>query len=261
MLLSRKIGNIKKIFYEKNAEFNIIPIMTINDISEFKQHISDIETDYQLQYHTECFFWKFDETMNNIIVNDNDYAVENDIFNQLIMLAHWLFRKNYYIEGAYHSWTNDVIEHVSMDGTNKFVCHHILVDTIPLDNEFDEKYLSDDTKSKIIIDAKNKIKQYIDSTNIKNLLTYQNSNIHNNCQFNKYVIDDKKMNLHKNFNSVRSEEDMLVLKSLQQRIVDLENNQKSQSNFNKFFIRVFTIIGLLTTGSFIYLSFNKKNTI
>jgi hypothetical protein len=244
----------KKIFYEKEVNFYIIPNMIINDVFEFKKHVLHIRIEYQTQYQKDCFFWDFDEKTNSIIINENAYAIENDIFNQLTLLAHWLFKKNYHIKGSFHSRipcgrTCSTIEHISMNGINRLICHYMLVDIDTTEHTLGIEYLTENMGNKIIIDAKNKIKKYID---LQKIITDDNPIKFNKNIISKIIIQDKTNYTHKN------EEIKLVIGSVQKRVTKLESKQKTQTKLNKFFMRTFTIIGLLIAGSLICLSMNKK---
>jgi hypothetical protein len=254
----------KKIFYEKEVKFYVVPNMIINDMFEFKKHILHIRTEYQIQYQKDCFFWDFDEKTNSIIVNENAYAIENDIFNQLILLTHWSFNKNYRIKGSYHSRTGNTIEYISMNGNDTFICHHVLVDSDTTENIINIDSLTDDIGNRIITDAKNKIKKHID---LQKIIKNNNRDDFNNVKFNKNIISkiiiQNKPITPSNFtnrssNSYDNKEINLVIESIQKRVTELENRQKTQSKLNKFFFRTFTIIGLLTAGSLICFSMMKQ---
>ncbi|XWV25896.1 hypothetical protein QJ857_gp1185 [Tupanvirus soda lake] len=277
MSISRKkLNNNRKIFYEKYAKFEVIPHMDEINASEFKNHIKFLTDVCHSKYNKDCFFWTYDEKTNCIIVNDNGYAIENDIFNQFTQLIHWLFSRDYSVKGSYHSRIDNVIESITMDGRSKLVNHYILSDDEPLEIQLGNN-VSDDESSKIIIDAKNKIYQnvkFLKSTSCdKNCDVFDDklkdsSSIENKICNNKILtkigkIDNSVSCMFVNkVYTAKDEENNIVIKSLQDRLTELENNQKKQLKINKFFLRICTVIGLFTAGSFFfYMSFGKENGI
>ncbi|XWV24659.1 hypothetical protein QJ856_gp1125 [Tupanvirus deep ocean] len=281
MSISRKnLNNNRKIFYEKNAKFEIIPQMDQINASEFRNHIKFLADVYHSKYSKDCFFWKYDEKTNCIIINDNGYAIENDIFNQFTQLVYWLFSRDYSIKGSYHSRTDNIIESITMDGKAKFVSHHILSDDEPLEIKFDNNNNSndlDDETSKIIIDAKNKIYQHLEILKTIPCVycdsEFEEKTKDTNAIKNKICDNKIYTKIGKIDNSIScvlinripgpsDEENSFVIKSLHDRITELENNHKKQLKINKFFLRICTVIGLFTAGSFFfYMTIGKENGI
>ncbi len=222
---------IKKIFYEKDAAFNIIPEINSEDSRQFRAYILELHKTYYDFYHCECFFWEYDDKNNSIIVNKKSQMVSDEILDQLKVIVQWLYDKKYRIEGSFHYRINNIIEYITSNGNDKFFNHYLLFDDKKIDEYFENNKMTEEIRTKIIIDAKNKIKKYTD------ISTQTNESIY----------------------PALNKETMIVLDSMHDRIIRLENKQKSQIKINNFIFKICSMIGLLTAGTFIYFHFKTEN--
>jgi len=237
--------NKKKIFYDKNATFDIMPHLSEKDVDAFKQYIESFQKTIFETHHENCFFWEYNEETNKIIINENAYAIQYFILNQLTIMAEWLFKNKYYIKGSFHYRINNTIEYITANDNKSLINHHILYDDKKLKEFYENNINIEEIGSKIIFDAKNKIKKYVDVYHDHNKCSPK-ENIKNNIL---YTIVD----------SIEKEEYDIIVRSMQERIFSLENKQKSQAKVNKFLFRICTVIGLLTAGTIVLsLHFNKE---
>jgi hypothetical protein len=238
---------IKKIFYEKNATFKIIPHLSQTDLYDYKTYVLELQKNYQELYQQDCFFWDLDGGENSIIINENSYTV-TEILNQLIFMTCWLYDKKYYIKGSFHYRINNIIEYIATDGKNKFFSHYILIDDTKIEDFYENDSNIEEVGTKIIIDAKNKIRKCIKfivgSKSIKNEKSKKKRK--DNHVLYTVVDYDKK------------EGNNLIIQSMQERIIQLENKQKSQVRMNKIIFKICTMISLLTASTFIYFSFQNR---
>lgn len=209
-----------QIYYKKNTNFDISPTMNLNDVTKFRQYISFWQMEYKRIYIYDCYFWDYNESTNSIIINANNHAVEYDIFNQLMILIKWLFERNYHVEGSYYGRIGNFIEKITINSKINFLIHHILYDRI-------KTTFRDPTV--ILHDSKIKINKCI-GTSVLDISKY-NSDI-----------------------GICNDENKLLIRSLQEKIRLIENDQKKQLAINKFFIRMFVAFGIITFGSICYLT-------
>jgi hypothetical protein len=236
-----------KLFYEIDAKFKIIPDMCQNDIKEFNVHIDYLKKTYSTD-RIDCFFWKFDDNTNCIVINEDTDVVEHNIFNQILNMAIWLFNNDYYINGSFCCRTENIIEYILMDGKTKFMIHNILLDTMDIA----------DLPEEIIPDAKTKIFSH-------------NKNNHsspNSKTFHKIIINDGVANKYNHVNKPVSyivnhledrEENKMIIETLQERLTHTENKLKLLTRNNKFIWKICSVIGVFTVGSLMAYIYMKEN--
>lgn len=119
----------KKIIYQKDSHFNIIPNLLLVDLLNFKKLIYLVKSSYENDNH---FFWEFDQNKNMIIINDLTDAVENDIYNQLEILVYWLFQRNYLVKGSFICYKDDLTEFINIDGIRSILHYTTMNNDLPL---------------------------------------------------------------------------------------------------------------------------------
>lgn len=276
--------NEQKIYYEKNAKFRIVPPLNDNDKSKFIQFLSETKNMYTIfnqnsigdpngnfpNFQDSHFFWDFDETKGNIIINEKTEIVENDIFNQLTILLIWLFQKNYYLKGHFHCRIDNIIEYISLNGINKFVTHHILVDD-KIDNQVND---FDIDGGKIILDAKIKINEFINNGNEKDDLVILDKKkikpskkieMGSKYFYNKNITCQQEGS-NKNISYIvintdnKYDEERNVTNIFQERLTHVENELHALTRVNKFFWKICTVISVFTAGSFLMYMIMEKDS-
>lgn len=217
----------KNIFYEKNISFQIIPRLHNNDINVFKEFYSNMRncSIRNSDHHGSDIydvFWVYDEKNNSIIINEKIDCVVNDIFNQITIIAIWLYNKGYNIKGSFYWRTDNVIEYISLN--NKKINHKIFVDDIGIENFVTKNQNINTIGTKIINDAKNKINKQKKSTNITPIVINTNN---------------------------KESEEQIIINSIQDRLRFVENKVQSLAINNKYFWEICTFFGIFTVGSLI----------
>jgi hypothetical protein len=114
----------KKIVYNKDAQFAISPRLGLGDLADFRLFVGNLKNRYQ----TTCgssFFWRFDETKNAIIVNNNTVVAENDIYDQLSAMVFWLYQRNYLAKGFFSCRVDALEEYIVADGVSFSLDHRM----------------------------------------------------------------------------------------------------------------------------------------
>lgn len=136
-----KSNKSNKLYYEIDTSFVIYPAITIDDFYKINEFIDDNS------------FWRIDRTNSEIIVNDNEFVIENEIFNQLLIITNWLYANNYLISGKYHGITKNMIEHINISINDRMINHHVIY--YPVSASINESNFC----SKIIISCKKKMQR------------------------------------------------------------------------------------------------------
>lgn len=274
----------KQIYYDKNTNFKIIPKISTDDMKQFRLFLAEIKSLYSPTSNDNLLFWEFNEIDSKIIINETTNIVVNDIFNQLILLALWLFGKKYCLEGYFYCRIENIIEYIELDGISKFITHHILIDDLDEINEANCNSIIPDAKYKINKFIKKKLQtsnNIIPKNNIYNIKQFgarsnifyenniykgeyknNNNNIYNIKQFgagSNIFYENNNDITHTISDSEIINENNIVIKTMQERLVKVENELQSLIKVNKFFWKICTVISLFTAGSLlIYLSMGEK---
>lgn len=233
-----KMNQQNKIMYSNKDYFEIIPNLSKKDTIAYKKYFDNIKnTDkrYFNNVSSECdnndyFFWTIDYENSIIISNKATLVVFSDIINQLAMLLYWIFENEYTIVGSYVYRSGFTIGSITIDNSKKIINH-----TISLD--------------KINIDELTNISDPI----IENLMDCAIKKI-NNAKSNQPKINPVK--------KIISKENALIIESMQNRLINVENKMKSYDKFNIFILKYCTVIGLLTAGSIIIMySLSTRDTV
>ena len=204
-----------RIFYENNVEFKILPSMA--NITEFREYIINLKNTYMLD-NSDRFFWEYNEINNSIIVNEKTDVVENNIFNQLIILILWLFEKNYSLSGSFCYRIGDKVEYISTDHNKKIVKHYILMDNLDM-NEIS-------SYEKIMTETKNRMRQHIHEMESEH-------------------VDEM---------GFSSENTNIILRTFQERLVMIEKKIKFIMDRNDNFIWKF-LVGITMVTAFSFLTY------
>ena len=203
----------------------------------------------------DYFFWKIDYENSIIVANNITLVVFSDIINQLAMVLYWIFENKYSIIGNYYYRIGFTIARISIDNSKKIINHAILLDKINID---DLTNTSDSVVIEQLMD--NGIKKI--NNGEQNNLTIEKPRRSNNR--NKKNIVPKKSSYGKNQlmtnKNIVLEENTLIIQSMQDRLIHVENKMKSYDKFNEFLWKYCTVIGLLTAGSLLVMyTFSGKN--
>lgn len=152
----------KKIIYQKDAKFNIVPHVCDAIICDFQLYIDKVKSDYvTLAGTTHSFFWRFDKYSQSIVVDETATAVSIDFRDQLIKLACWLFDREFRLEGSFYFRGFDSIEYLVINKSDRLIKNYILVEKIDVSG-FSYGYVDDlQIETKIMDDAREKMYSYI----------------------------------------------------------------------------------------------------
>ena len=228
--MSQDIIN-KQIFYDKSTKFNIIPSLDNEMINEF---VTYMET-FHHNHNDDTFFWVFDQNIGAIIINETTNTVEDDIFNQLITIYYWLYKKGHHLEGSTYYRTNNLIEYICMDS---MISHYILFDEINIYNEM------------LMYNSKNKLLTQLNSQN-KTILQNSWPTKKRGKKYNgkkPLIINNNNDNNNKN---IVREEDLRVIKRIQERLSVTENQIKSLTRRNNFLWKICGALSLFTFSSYL----------
>lgn len=253
-----------KIFYQHDAKFKIIPKLNQEMIKEFKNFIMKIKNrnDTTNSEDNNHYFWTIDKDANNIIVDEKTDMVDNDIFDQFVTLACWLFKRRYRIDGSFYYRIRNMMEHILANEQNTFVTHHILFDEIEISSYFDDEQTIDIGR-KIILDTKKKINTIVAQYNSQpsDSSSFSGENRHfSKTIFRKTVANDTTISKTVHEKTFSTEDSIQESKDLfdifQKRLDKIENQIKS----NDYLYKIFPMASIVVTvGSLIYLFLRKSN--
>lgn len=224
-----------KIFYPKFAIFKVEPKPPKN----FVTFIANLKKNYEYE-NTNIFFWNYCTESCEIIVEDSGQTA-NDIFNQFVALAIWLFSNNCTVNGFFYYRINNLIEYIFADGLTNNIQHNIIFDYLTENSCCDVDLVMEKTKFKLQSILK---KSLVDSS----LKTMHESKIivtHNFNQTNNNVacviVNPE----------IKKTEDLIVLNNVQNRLTKAENKIKKNVQLTKFLWNFCAFLSVVTTSSII----------
>ena len=244
-----------KISYDSMTVFEIKPVLSPVDKLNFSLYIDKLISEYDNAYQVPCFFWKYNSDKNTLTINDVKYSVEGDTFNQLVILANWLFDKKYKLVGSYHAIIDGNIEYISSNGIDAVLSHCILMMN-NIETRDKKKVLIDKNDQNLIEAINSSVSEYLDK------------NPQATTPVKYYNVPDKTVNINVNLEYEKSKQDNItidiireqniVLNNLQTRITHLEKKQKTQYYINFFMMKIIPVMSLFTMAGFIYSQWNNQ---
>ena len=122
-----------QIFYEKDVEFKITPKICEKCKPELDDHLRQI---YCEEIIKKCFYWSINYENSTIVVDESMECTVNNIYQQLSIIACWLFENGFKILGSFCYRIGNVIEFISMNDQDTTITHYVMVDTDRLENFF-----------------------------------------------------------------------------------------------------------------------------
>ena len=224
-----EIASDNKIFYDKYTKFCVNPSMNKKMSNEFINYVNFIHR------NNNFFFWTFDSNSDTIVINENIQVVKDNIFDQLMVIYHWLYQRGYKLEGSTYYRTNNLIEYISMD---TIISHYTLFD------EIDRHYRI------LMTNSKKKMLSEINSHNKLKLLKL----------YNKWPVKKFRKTKQKNFkvNNLR-QKDRKAIKLMKKKLTNTESQIKTLIMENNFFLKTCGLISCFTIGIYLILSTIQYN--
>jgi len=157
----------KKIIYQKNTKFKIIPDLNNEYICELCKYIDELKLYYVSEVGgTHLFFWKFDPNIHSIVIDSTTSEVSIDFRDQLVNIASWLFDRGFNLDGSFYLRKSDSIEYIIMRKSDRIIKHYVFVEKINIGISYAE-YIDDiPIETKIMLEAEGKIQSYINAKKI-----------------------------------------------------------------------------------------------
>lgn len=146
-----------KIFYEKDTEFKIIPKICEKDKRELDIYLRNIFHEETIKKY---FYWTVQCDNSIIIVDETMEFTVNAIYQQLSVIACWLFENGFKISGSFCYRIGNIIEYISMNGEDTFITHYVMIDKKKLEKFFMTSNDITCIGNDIIDDAIDKMKKY-----------------------------------------------------------------------------------------------------
>lgn len=205
-----------KIMYNNKDYFQIVPKLDANNAKAYRKYFDNTKFKDK-----KYFFWSIDYENSIIKSNNSASVVFSDVINQLAIILRWIFENGYSIRGYYYYRVGFTIGCISINNSKKIIDHMILLDKINIDEI-----------------------PNLDSVAIEELMDDGIDKI------NSAMIDNA-ARINGIEKDIILEEHTLIIESMQNRLITVENKMKSHDEFNMYISRYCTIVGLIMAGSFI----------
>lgn len=275
----------KHIYYQNGAHFKVSSPMNNDSIQNLQKYIDNLRNTYTTTDNAmHSFFWAYNKLSNSIVVDDSSIVTDYDIFHQLSILVVWLFHNGYTLLGSFYYRIGNIIEYISITGNGRLIRHNTLLDILDI-NDLNKKYQNLPLDEKILLDLKDKIKQfnicdtkdiYMDLSDTiqvqENVLPQENisTSTQENSLLVKYPVTSHATshatscatNLDINHIEIIREEENIMIKTIMERLTVAENKLKHLTKSNRLLLKICAIIGIFTASSFIlYLTFGQDTII